>query len=80
MSTNIFDKLEDLFPSSSHFIQIDNGWREINGERVNGWHVVIVGAAVNSDTMQAEGHAIHAADAIEAAINATHSPQPLKAG
>jgi hypothetical protein len=34
--------MDDMFPSS-YFIEIDNGWREVNGERASGWNVRIVG-------------------------------------
>lgn len=56
MSTELereFSRLEDKFPPGSHFIQLDTGWREVNGEIFGGWTCKIVGSTVNVEVTEA---------------------------
>lgn len=67
MSTteNILDYLDDEFPTASVFLQIDTGWREINGERIGGWHVSIAGGPKE---LNVEAHSCSFIEAVTQAL------------
>lgn len=48
-TTDILERFDDEFPASC-FISIDNGWREVDGERVGGFTVRVVAPGRTTET------------------------------
>lgn len=49
----MLEALEAIFPASSHYIQMDTGWRDRGGERVGGWHIEVIGPALHIEVSRA---------------------------